>query len=359
MRVIHDTTAVSVDAVRSFQPTVVEVRVPALGVFPSDTGEAELLLAFDSRLTPIGDDWKTMGGAMAADLPNPNSLGLVRGLLQKDSLSFNQPFLWRSGSKQPKEGFSDPCILTSGDTVVVVHARSADVGFFGSAGYRDSQQRDTLFISVARSTDRGKTWTYSDATASVYGSFAGIFATSGHGVVIDYPHGQTFVVPLVARCFDGTTKHLTMRSADKGLTWVAGEPVGTDMDETAYGLLDGKLVLSARRTSAYKTGELGRFTAVSEDAGLTWSDPQWDTSLPVAACNAALISTPQGLVFAYCGAGRKTGHLALKRSLNTEFVYLGEFTNGPCGYVEGAYVGDKIVLCYEVPEGIRACIIEL
>lgn len=93
MRVIHDTTAVSVDAVRSFQPTVVEVRVPALGVFPSDTGEAELLLAFDSRLTPIGDDWKTMGGAMAADLPNPNSLGLVRGLLQKDSLSFNQPFL--------------------------------------------------------------------------------------------------------------------------------------------------------------------------------------------------------------------------------------------------------------------------
>lgn len=358
MRVLQDVNAVSVGDVKKFQPTVVEVRVPALGVFSlSDT--ADLLLAFDSRLEPVDSGWEAVGGAMAADLPNPNSLGLVRGSVTETGISFQSPQLWREGSVDPKEGFSDPCILTSGDTVVVVHARSADVGFFGSNGYSEVSARDTLFISVARSTDRGVTWTYSDTTSTVYGDFAGIFATSGHGVVLDFPHGQTWVVPLVARNFDGTTTHLTMRSADAGLTWITGEPAGTDMDETAYGTLDGKLVLSARRTSAYKSGLLGRFVAYSEDAGLTWSTPEWDDSLPVAACNAVLINTPLGLVFAYPGDGRQVGSIAIKRSIEDPFEKLGNFTDGPCGYVEGAWVNGKLLLCYEVPEGIRACMVEL
>lgn len=355
MKVIAQTEVVTVEQMRTLLPETIETRVPALATF----ADGSLLVAFDARLDAKNTDWEMVGGAMAADLPNPNSLGLVEGILGQNNLVFNSPKLWKTGTELPLTGYSDPCILSYEDRVVVVHARSREVGFFGSAGYPAPTGSNTLYIEVAVSDDRGKTWTYADATASVYGDFAGIFATSGHGVVIPYEYGQTWVVPLVARRFDGTTTHLTMRSADRGLTWVTGLPVGEDMDETAYGLLDGKLVLSARRTSAFKTGALGRFTAISDDGGLTWSEPVWDESLPAAACNAALVTTNQGLVFAYSGAGRQGGYLAVKSSIGAPWQELGCFTTGPCGYVEAAWLGGKLLLLYEVPAGIRAAVVAL
>lgn len=360
MKVTNPVNVVTVEQMRRLLPTTMEVRVPALAQIiekrdPDTDSETatQLVLVFDARQEPIDSDWESTGGAMAADLPNPNSLGLVAGTLTANELNFEAPQLWREGQIKPKTGFSDPCIIATEEVIVVVHARSAEVGFFGSAG-KEAAQTQLLHIDVARSFDAGKTWEYHTVTEQVYGEFAGIFATSGHGVAVDFPHGQTLVVPLVCRRADGVTQHMTMRSADRGLTWVTGQPVGEDMDETAYGMLAGKLVLSARRTSAYKSGQLGRFLAVSEDAGLTWSAPVWDDSLPAAACNAALISTSQGLVFAFPGEGREKGYLAIKRSLTQEWELLGQFTEGPCGYVEGIWTGDELVLAYEVPTGIEA-----
>ncbi|MCS4484312.1 glycoside hydrolase [Gleimia sp. 6138-11-ORH1] len=355
MQLLDSQEVVTVTQMRRLLPNALETRVPALTAF----ADGNLLVAFDTRLAPTDSDWEAVGGAMAADLPNPNSLGLVRGSVKGNELVFSAPKIWKQGSTQPKTGFSDPCILSAGNRVVVVYAKSTDVGFAGSRGYRGQEARNTLFIEVAVSDDRGETWSYADTSATVYGDYAGVFATSGHGVVISYEFGDTWVVPLVARRFDGSTTHLTMRSADRGLSWVVGEPTGADMDETAYGLLDGKLVLSARRTSAFKSGELGRYTAVSEDGGLTWSVPQWDDSLPAAACNASLLSVDRGLLFAYSGAGRKGGFLALKSKLSAPWEEIGCFTTGPCGYVETAWVAGKLLVLYEVPTGIRASLLAL
>ncbi|GAA1475175.1 sialidase family protein [Corynebacterium felinum] len=323
-------------------PNVLEVRVPALAAFT----DGQFLLAFDARMEPDPHlDWEKLGGAMAADLPNPNSLLIMRGCEGE----FSAPEILRHGDPSMPTGYSDPAIIIDGDKVCIVHARSRNVGFFGSQPLSAKDPANTLQIEVLLSTDRGQSWSSRCITDDVLGEFTGAFATSGHGVVID----GKWLIPLVAKRCDGTTTHMTISSSDQGQRWVAGTPVGVDMDETAYGINGKTLVLSARKTSAYASGELGRWWAHSTDAGTTWSTPVFSPEPAAAACNAALVSTSLGLVLCYSGKGRVGGFVALYRS--GTWVNAGFFTHGPCGYIDAVVIGDEIVVVFEKSGELWLC----
>ncbi|MCS4535370.1 sialidase family protein [Corynebacterium sp. HS2168-gen11] len=315
-------------------PQAAEVRVPAL----AHVGRGELLLFLDVRSTAMRENWEATGGAMAEDLPNPNSLLLLRGTVD----GFSGLEVFRQGQVDPQTGYSDPCVIAAEQHVMVAYARSYEVGFFGSQPCTGETDAHSLHVEITHSYDGGRTWdTAKDITQALAGDRAGIFVTSGHGVRID----QTWALPVVGRTIAGETLHFTARSEDEGQSWHPGAPIGTDMDETAYGASAGRLYLSGRKTSAYATQELGRWWAISDDAGATWQDLKFHAEPPVAAANAALVETPLGLVLCYPGAGRQGGHIALRR--NNAWSHLATFTTGACGYVEALLVEDRLVVIYE------------
>lgn len=325
---------ISPKTVRHLFPQAAEVRVPAL----AHVGRGELLLFLDVRSTAMRENWEATGGAMAEDLPNPNSLILLRGTVD----GFQPPEVFRQGQFDPQTGYSDPCVIADGQHVMVAYARSYEVGFFGSQPCTGPADTQSLHVEITHSYDGGRTWDAAqDITQALAGDRAGIFVTSGHGVRIN----QTWALPVVGRTVAGQTLHFTARSEDDGQSWHPGAPIGTDIDETAYGTTTDRLYLSGRKTSAYASQELGRWWATSMDAGATWQDLEFQQEPPAAAANAALVDTPLGLVLCYPGDGRQGGHIALRR--NNAWSHLATFTTGACGYVEALLVEDRLVLVYE------------
>ena len=335
LRLAADTVLLHPRDVDKLVPGVVELRAPAI----AQVG-GEILVACDARTAPVHADWEAIGGAMAADLPNPNSLVMIRnGVVE----------VLRRGAVRPQTGFSDPSLISDGETAVLFHARSADVGFFGSRPWRGDDARDTLHVDIGRSADGGLTWEFSTITGAVAGEYSGVFATSGHGLVV----GSTWLQPAVMRLADGRTRHATWRSEDAGKTWSAGAACGYDCDESAIAYIGGRLVMSARSTAAFRSGALGRWWSVSEDLGLTWEQPHWSSEIPAAACNASLVDTPHGLACIYAEAGRIGGRIMLLDHTNQwrEWAKLG--TGRAFGYADALWAGDELVVVYESDGALR------
>ncbi|WJZ03936.1 sialidase family protein [Corynebacterium freiburgense] len=318
---------------------VIEVRAPAI----TQIG-GELLVACDARIAPIESDWEAIGGAMAADLPNPNSLILVKN---------GTPKLLRQGKAEPQRGFSDPSFLTDGERLVLFHARSADVGFFGSTPWTSNTDRDTLHVEIGISDDLGTTWKFQTITGDVSAEYPAVFATSGHGIVA----GDLWLQPAVVRAANGETQHITWRSEDRGETWKPGAACGHDCDESCIELWDEKLMLSARSTAAFQSGALGRWYAESTNGGITWSDVQWHETPPAAACNASFLKTPLGLILVYAEAGRMGGSIDLRTDHGWEtLVKLG--TGQPFGYSDALWFDNALHVVYESEGSLRkACFV--
>ncbi|WP_259079835.1 sialidase family protein [Corynebacterium sp. ES2775-CONJ] len=337
--------AAQLSAAGTVDPRTVELRIPAIAFLDG----SDVLLLCDSRL-PADDD-TGLGGAMPSDLPNPNSLIIGRGTID-GPIEYE---IFRSGSTHPRQGFSDPAIIVDGVNLAVVYARSHTVGFFGSQG-RDSDQ--VLHSEIAISHDCGRTFRTHSLTDMVVGDYAGAFVTSGHAVV----NQGHWILPVVMRDHQGRTWHRALISHDKGDTWSVGEVIGDDMDETCYGVHLGQLYLSARRTSAYETGELGRYRAISSDYGRSWNTIGFSSTPPAAACNASFVDTPHGLVFAYSGAGRQDGFLEIvdPHTYSDPTQPISQkpplrFHTGPCGYIDLAYHDGYLVVVYEVLGEIWMC----
>ncbi|AKK06671.1 BNR repeat-like domain [Corynebacterium mustelae] len=348
---LTDEPLLSPAAIQHLVPGAIEVRVPAI----AQVGTSEILVACDARLAPVDDDWAAIGGAMAADLPNPNSLLLLRGRLDATiagGISWAEPTVLRQGSIDPRSGFSDPAIITSGNRVVIAHARSADVGFFGSGRWCDNpagnDARNVLHIDVACSDDAGKSWSISTITGDVAREFSGAFVTSGHGVIA--ANGD-WVFPMIARNLNGTTSFVAAISTDAGQTWESGQPIGIDMDETALATIGTRLLLSARSTSAYASGKLGRWQAESTDFGRSWQDLAWDNSLPAAACNAALVELPGTIALSYAGPDRIGGHIAVLDDDTWRTV--ATITDQAFGYSDALYVEGNLIVVYEQSGSLR------
>lgn len=334
MRLEADRLLLDPRDVDTLVPGVVEVRAPAI----TQVG-GRILVACDARTTPVHTDWERIGGAMAADLPNPNSLLLLRD---------GEPEVLRRGVLEPQTGFSDPSFVSDGERVVLFHARSADVGFFGSVPWRDDAARDTLHVELGVSDDFGATWEFSTITGDVAVEYAGVFATSGHGIVVD----DVWLQPAVARCADGSTRHVTWRSTDRGRSWCPGQPCGSDCDESAIETVGESLVMSARSTTAYRSGRLGRWWSTSRDLGRSWEPVRWASIPAAAACNATLVHAPCGLLLVYAAQGRIGGRIAVHRRGGwQEFAELGP--DEPFGYADALWHGEHLHIVYESAGSLR------
>ncbi len=180
-----------------------------------------------------------------------------------------------------------------GDAALVVDEKSGDILAIFSHGM-GLWQKEPAHISVARSTDNGKTWgkmvdinpqiLTTDPNGKQPIKCTSAFATSGRATQL--ANGR-IIFPLVVR-EDGNPKFkvYAIYTDDAGKTWkVSKNPATTDGDESkVVQLADGTVIMSIRNRS----GVLRKFS-YSKDNGETWSEPVPIEGLPDPRCNGDII----------------------------------------------------------------------
>lgn len=141
-----------------------------------------------------------------------------------------------------------------------------------------------LELWLAISTDDGETWEHRDLSTLRPDWVGGMFAASGNGIALGRPPFtgallQPFVLRDPGR---GTDFAAVAASLDGGLTWELGEPVGPGCDESKLVEQDdGSVTLHARARPR-------RRTALSMDAGGTFTEPVAGPALVDPGCNGGL-----------------------------------------------------------------------
>lgn len=180
-----------------------------------------------------------------------------------------------------------------GDPAIVVDEKSGDILAIFSHG-NGLWQKEPAHISVARSTDNGKTWgkmvdinpqiLTTDPNGPQPIKCISAFASSGRATQL--ANGR-IMFPLVVR-EDGNPKFkvYAIYSDDSGHTWkVSKNPATTDGDESkVVQLADGTVIMSIRN----RFGSLRKFS-YSHDNGETWSEPVPVEGLPDPRCNGDII----------------------------------------------------------------------
>ena len=314
------------------------LRVPALAATPS----GGLLLVHDLRPRPDGEAWRSAGGALPDDLPNPNRLWLRRSTDGGASWGEPSPLDPDPAALPGLTGISDPSLIAAPDGALhLLAAASSGAGLFGARSPRrrwspgDPPEPGTMRLIHAVSHDEGATWRWRDATDAALPSEqwpdgAVLFPVSGHGIATPAGLVQPAVVALAPR-EDGSRP---LRSACllslAGDSWRLGAPVplvdgaaaslaggtatsGTDEHAIAPAAQDGSLLVMSARDAAYSGT---RLESTSADGGWTWSRP---TAVPVLSdpgCNAGLAALPDGallLSHASDPAARCAGRLSIGR----------------------------------------------
>ncbi|MGJ9530042.1 hypothetical protein [Actinotignum sp. GS-2025a] len=346
-----------------------DFRIPA--VLHRDN---QLTVFFDERPHPSGDfDWENLGGAMAADLPNPNRICYITAELPADAgasaadagasaagtplraqdLDFSAP--------RPVPGTpavcGDPCVAgapmrsaTGADPaaptaagsaagnsdgndagITLAYAASEEIGYFGS---RFAGPRLEAWIAWGSSLD---SLSHSRVDDQLYSELRcdGLFATSGSTPLL----GDTALLPYVTN--RGGEAVIYVVHVRAGQIVAISEPilpVGTPgLDETTLEVSGGEVIANIRLQ-----GRGGRVVARSSD-GLTWSAPQ-PLSLPDPGCNAKLITCGDGtiLIHPHSDTARENGAIVddagrLLRSLGP-----GEF-----GYSDAVWLSDSLAVVFE------------
>ncbi len=192
------------------------------------------------------------------------------------------------------------------------------------------RENDDVFIT--HSSDDGRTWAKPvEITASVKKPEWSWYAT-GPGVGIQLQRGKhkgRLVIPCDHRVGQGRDKlnsqghsHV-FYSDDHGKTWRLGGVTASGMNECqVVELADGTLMLNMR---SYR-GKKRRGISLSQDGGLTWSEPEDDSTLIESVCQASFlrysIASPNGssdgsrnrVLFSNPASGSKRDHLTLRLS---------------------------------------------
>ena len=356
------------------------LRVPGIARHPAS---GRLLLVHDLRPVPEASGaWRSSGGALPGDLPNPNSLWLR--VSDDDGTTWGAPL-----PLAPPEavlpglvGLSDPVVLAAPTgTLHLLAAACTDVGLFGAhvptrtwqAG--EEPEAGTLRLLHATSRDAGTTWHWRDLTdlclpGEAFAHGCVLFPASGHGAVLaSGPGAGRLIVPVVAAepatpTGDVLMRSLCLLSDDDGATWRLGGPVPvvaepgrslaggartSGTDEHAVAALDGATVLMSARDATYGGT---RLSSVSADGGATWCPAQRETQVPDPGCNAGLIALPGGralLSHASDPSSRRAGRLSL-RTAEGAWVPLASVDEGPFGYSDLVLLPDgDVLVVWEAP----------
>ena len=325
-----------------------DFRIPA--VLHRDN---QLTVFFDERPHPSGDfDWENLGGAMAADLPNPNRICYITAKLpapgtplRAQDLEFSAPL--------PVPGTpavcGDPCVAgapvasaTGADAaaptaagndagITLAYAASEEIGYFGS---RFDGPRLEAWIAWGTSLD---SLSHTRVDDELYSELRcdGLFATSGSTPLL----GDTALLPYVTNRGGEAVIYVVHVRAGKIVAISEPiRPVGTPgLDETTLEVCGGEVIANIRLQ-----GCGGRVVARSSD-GLSWSEPQ-PLNFPDPGCNAKLITCGDGtvLIHPHSDTARENG--AIIDDAGRLFRSLGP---GEFGYSDAVWLADNLAVVFE------------
>lgn len=323
-----------------------DYRIPALARL-----NGEVLLFADARPQPDEAlDWQRIGGAMAADLPNPNYLVYLRFHLA--TRAWGNP-VRLSGTPAACGDAATVVTRVSGkaepkELLTLCYAASQKVGYFGS-----SYAGDRLEAWVACGEDAGalKHRRLDEIYERLHCDAA--FATSGSVVAYRHPEfeEELAVFPFVIRV--GEETHLRLVFFLRGEIVQISEPIADGslgrVDETAL-VVDGEdIVLSIRRQH-----EGGRIWGRWNPRGI--SALSLDNA-PDPGCNACLIrlgnvgDSRVALIHPHHGLARENG---VVWDVEKQRV-LHQFSAGEFGYSDSVRVDEHTLLVvFERDGGLMA-----
>ena len=324
-----------VDVVRSGEPSPGSpyeapcFRIPALAVSGS-----RLVLAYDVR-----EDWRDLPGPFDVMVRTSDDLGRT----------WTAPVPLRR--HEGGTGFGDASLIADGDDVWCWYVSSDGPGFFTAT------TEHGLGLWLAHSADGGRSWTHRDLSALRPGGVAGMFATSGNGIVLSTgPAAGRLLQPFVVRTGDRRSA-VVAASDDRGVTWRLGEPVGPDCDETKVVETPTGVLLLARDRPR-------RRTAISAD-GLTYRTAVPHPDLVDPGCNGGAVRLADGrLVASLLDDESDRRRLVLRLSHDDGLTWPGVLVVDPgaAAYSVLAVLPDgSLGLAYEVGDyaAIRFCRVPL
>ncbi|WP_405461290.1 exo-alpha-sialidase [Streptomyces sp. NBC_00101] len=260
--------------------TVASVRIPAMAV--SNTGT--IVAMADARVSSAAD----LGGGS-----NDIQVAMRRST---DGGATWSPAEIVQHAGTTTEGYGDVSLLVdrSAGARGTIHAflnysPAPGIGYYGSApGSNSATDPTAMHIRVISSTDDGVTWSAPvDLNPQVKkAGWAGIFASSGHGVQLA---SGRLVQPIVYR-ENGVDHAADIYSDDHGATWKTGAPAATGVNESkVLQRGSGKVVQNMR-----SNGGGNRWYATASDAGASdVASPfgtAWNSGMIDPGCNADEIS---------------------------------------------------------------------
>lgn len=316
-----------------------DYRIPALARLND-----ELFLFADARPQPDeAVDWRRIGGAMAADLPNPNYLVYLRFHLatrvwEKPVRLSGTPAACGdaatvvtrvSGKAQPKE------LLT------LCYAASSQVGYFGSSF---SGPRLEAWVAVGEDVQALQHRRLDEIYERLRCDAA--FATSGSAVAYQHPdfEEELAVFPFVIRTGEDT--HIRLVFFLRGEIVQISEPIADNslgrVDETALAVVGEDIVLSIRRQH-----EGGRIWGRWNPRGISVLELD---HAPDPGCNACLIrlgnslgnttGNAVGIIHPHNARARANGVLYEPRKQRV----LHQFSAGEFGYSDAASIDEHTLL---------------
>ena len=253
-------------------------RIPALTQAPNGW----ILAAWDGRPDSCQDS------------PNPNSI--VQRISKDGGKSWSVAKVIAAGqgtvSSTDKFGYSDPSYVVDHTTgkIFAFFVKSFDVSFQNSQLGTDPTNRNVLHAAVMESADNGQTCTTPKViTADITGdgAFRSRFAASGEGIQLRYgAHaGRLIQQYTFASTTLNTYQAVSIYSDDHGVTWEAGTPVGTGMDENkVVELSNGDVMLNSRASDS----TFARKVTISTDGGETYGPVRVDNTLIDPRNNAGI-----------------------------------------------------------------------
>ena len=224
--------------------------------------------------------------------------------------------------------------------------------------------KDTRRVYVTSSTDDGQTWaTPKDITATTKDPSWGWYATGpGMGIQIhNGPHKGRLVIPS-DHSYDSPEGQVAggdfeygahvIYSDDNGQSWQLGGSIRPKMNECqVVERADGKGTLLMNMRSYF--GKNRRALSVSEDGGISWTDPAEAVELIEPVCQAALIRYTAGgessgnwMLFSNpASTKRENMTLRLSKDDGLTWPISKVLHKGPAAYSALAVLPDGDILC--------------